>query len=113
MAAIIRDETPARALILHAPTYNPPVFLTGRRSLLGYTGYIWAHGLPFEEREADIKRIYAGEPDADELIDRYGIEYILVSPIERGSMPVNDAYFGQFATVGEAGEYRLYGVSRP
>jgi hypothetical protein len=113
VAAIIRDETPARALILHAPTYNPPVFLTGRRSLLGYTGYIWAHGLPYVDREADIKRIYAGEPDADELIDRYGIDYILVSPIERGSMPVNDAYLGQFATVGEAGEYRLYGVSRP
>jgi hypothetical protein len=113
VAAIIRDETPARALILHAPTYNPPVFLTGRRSLLGYTGYIWAHGLPYVDREADIKRIYAGEADADQLIDRYGIEYILVSPIERGSMPVNDAYLEQFATVGEAGDYRLYDVSRP
>jgi len=113
VAAIIRQETPARALILHAPTYNPPVFLTGRRSLLGYTGYIWAHGLPYVDREADIKRIYAGEADADQLIDRYGIEYILVSPIERGSMPVNDAYLEQFATVGEAGDYRLYGVSRP
>jgi len=113
VAAVIRDETPPRALILHAPTYNPPVFLTGRRSLLGYTGYIWAHGLPYLDREADIKRIYAGEPDADALVARYGIEYILVSPIERGSMTVNDAWFEQFAVTGSAGEYTLYEVARP
>ena len=59
--------------------------------------------MPYEDREADIKRIYAGEPGAEELLDRYGIEYILVSPIERGSMPVNDAFLGQFATIGESG----------
>ena len=113
IAEVIRDDTPARALILHAPTYNPPVFLTGRRSLLGYTGYIWAHGLPYEQREADIKRIYGGEDGADELLTQYGIEYILVSPIERGSMTVNDAYLAAFPVIGEIGEYRLHEVSRP
>jgi hypothetical protein len=113
IAAVIRDQTPPRALILHAPTYNPPVFLTGRRSLLGYTGYIWAHGLPYVDREADIKRIYAGEADADQLLAQHGIEYILVSPIERGSMTVNDAYLEQFPLVGEVGAYRLHEVARP
>lgn len=110
---IILAQTPARALVLHAPTYNPPVFLTGRRSLLGYTGYIWAHGLPYVDREADIKRIYAGDPTATKLIAQYGIDYILVSPIERNYMPVNDAFFGGFTKVGEAGEYTLYEVARP
>jgi hypothetical protein len=112
IAEVVRDATPARALILHAPTYNPPVFLTGRRSLLGYTGYIWAHGLPYEEREADIKRIYGGEDGADELIAQYGIEYILVSPIERGSMTVNDAFLATYPVIGEIGEYRLHEVPR-
>ena len=113
VAQIIRDETPARALILHAPTYNPPLFLTGRRSLLGYTGYIWAHGLPYVDREADIKRIYAGEPGAAELLERYGIDYIVVSPLERNSMTVDDAFLDQYALIGEAGDYRLYEVARP
>jgi len=113
VAGAIREATPPRSLILHAPTYNPPVFLTGRRSLLGYTGYIWAHGLPYLDREADIKRIYAGEEGADQLLEQYGIEYILVSPIERGSMTVNDAYLEQFPVVGESGEYRLHEVARP
>lgn len=113
IAAVIRAETPPRALILHAPTYDPPVFLTGRRSLLGYTGYIWAHGLEYADREADILRIYAGDPDTDALIDRYGIDYIVVSPIEHAYMPVDDAAFERFTLVDQVGEYRLYDVSRP
>ena len=111
IAERIRQETAPRSLILHAPTYNPPVFLTGRRSLLGYTGYIWAHGLPYVERENDIKRIYAGEPDADALLERYGVDYVLVSPIERANMTVNDAYFERFELVAVVGDYRLYDVA--
>ena len=113
LASIIRAETPPRALVLHAPTYNPPVFLTGRRSLLGYPGHVWSHGLPFSDREAEIKRIYAGADDADALLARYGVEYIVVSPIERNQVTVNDAYFERFTVIGEAGGYRLYEVARP
>jgi hypothetical protein len=112
IADIVRTTTPPRALILHAPTWNPPVFLTGRRSLLGYTGYIWAHGLDYADREAEIKRIYAGAPDAEELLRRYGVNYVIVSPLERSYMPVNDAFFGKFKDVGDAGAYRLYEVAK-
>jgi hypothetical protein len=113
LAGIIRAETPPRALVLHAPTYNPPVFLTGRRSLLGYPGHVWSHGLSYTDREAEIKRIYEGAADADELLAKNGVEYIVVSPIERNQMPVNDAFFERFTMIGEAGEYRLYEVARP
>jgi hypothetical protein len=112
IADVMRSTTAPRALILHAPTWNPPVFLTGRRSLLGYTGYIWAHGLDYADREAEIKRIYAGAPDADELLRRYGVNYVLVSPLERSYMPVNDAFFSKFRDVGDAGAYRLYEVAK-
>jgi hypothetical protein len=102
--------TPPRALILHAPTYNPVVFLTGRRSLLGYTGYIWAHGLDFVPRENDIKNIYAGTSNADELLAKHGVGYIVVTPVERSYMPVNDGFFAKFPLVAEVGEYKLYQV---
>ncbi|MDO8484413.1 MAG: hypothetical protein Q7S35_05660 [Candidatus Limnocylindrales bacterium] len=113
IAALIREETPPRALMLNAPTWNTPVFLTGRRSLLGYTGHVWSRGLPYTDREADIRRIYAGEADAAQLLDKYGIEYIVVSPIERNNLTVNDAFFERFTKVAEAGEYELYEVARP
>lgn len=113
IAELIRSRTVPRALVLHAPTYNVPVFLTGRRSLLGYTGQVWSRGLEYADREAEIKRIYAGEPDADELLKKYGIDYILVSPLERDYMPVDDGFFARLTVVGEVGAYRLYEVSKP
>ena len=110
LAAAIRERTAPDALILHAPTWNPPVFLTGRRSLLGYTGYIWSHGLPYADRERDIRAIYAGGPDALPLLRQYGVNLIEVSPLERNSMPVSETFFESMRTVAESGEYRLYEV---
>ncbi len=112
-AEMIRQRTGPRALILHAPTFNHPVFLTGRRSLMGYPGHIWTHGLEYAPREAEIKRIYAGAPDAEELLKRYGIEYAVVSPLERSLVTAGTPFFQRYTIVGETGEYRLYKITRP
>src|SRR5215212_75275 len=53
----VKEKTAPQALIIHAPVHNTPVFLTGRRSLMGYPGHIWTHGLQFVQREGEIKRI--------------------------------------------------------
>jgi hypothetical protein len=112
-ARFVEANTPPRALILHAPIHNHPLFLTGRRSVMGYPGHIWTHGLPFVEREAAIKRIYSGAPDAGPLLTRSGVDYVVVSAIENGAMIVNEEFFEQgFSKVGEVGEYRLYKVSK-
>jgi hypothetical protein len=113
LADQVRADTAPRALLLAAPTWNATVFLTGRPTLLGYTGHVWSRGLPYADRERDIARIYAGDPDADALLAQYEIEYIVLGPIERGSLSVNDAYFERFALVAQAGEYELYEVPRP
>jgi hypothetical protein len=110
LAEKIIATTPPRALILHAPTYNPVVFLTGRRSLLGYTGYIWAHGLEYGPRETEIKSIYAGASNAVELLSKHGVDYVVVSPVERNYMPVNDAFFSRYPILAEVGAYRLYRI---
>jgi hypothetical protein len=109
-ASFIMKETAARSLILHAPTYNHPVFLTGRRSLMGYPGHIWTHGIDYAPRQAEIARIYAGEPDAEALMARYGISYAVVGPLERMMMPINDSFFESYTKVGQSGEYRLYKI---
>jgi hypothetical protein len=59
-AEVIKRETGPRSLILHAPTYNDPVYLTGRRTFLGYPGHVWSHGIDYLPREAELKRIYSG-----------------------------------------------------
>ena len=112
-AELIKQKTEPRALILNAPTFNHPVLLTGRRSLLGYPGHIWSHGLEFGPREADIKRIYAGAPGADGLLLQYGVEYAVTGPLERSMMNVNQPFFERYTKVGEVGGYSLYKITRP
>ena len=107
-AELVRGAVPTRSLILHAPTYNHPVVLSGRRSLMGYPGHVWSHGLPYAARQADIKRIYAGAPDAAALIERYGVEYVVLSPIERALIPVSDAFLERYPRAGQIGSFVLY-----
>ena len=111
-AELIKQKTAPRALIIHAPVHNTPVFLTGRRSLMGYPGHIWTHGLEYLHRESEIKRIYLGMPDAEQLMKNYGIDYAVVGPLERTVVPPNEKFFSRFEKVGQVGEYSLYKVRR-
>lgn len=80
---------------------------------MGYPGHIWTHGLDYRQREADINRIYAGGPDASDLLGKYDIKYAVVGPHERNLGSVNDQFFSRFTKVGEAGGYRLYKIEQP
>jgi hypothetical protein len=111
-ARMVEATTPPKAMILHATTHNNPMFLTGRRSIMGYPGHIWTHGLDPSSRLRDIRAIYAGDSDADSLINHYGIDYVVVSGIENAETTVNDLFFEKrFTRVGQIGDYRLYKVA--
>jgi hypothetical protein len=111
-AELVKEKTPPHALVIHAPVHNTPVFLTGRRSLMGYPGHIWTHGLQFMQREGEIKRMYLGAPDAMQLMKKYNVDYAVVGPLERQVVAVNDSFFSQFEKVGQVGEYSLYKINR-
>ena len=97
-------------MVIHAPVHNTPVFLTGRRSLMGYPGHIWTHGLEFVQREGEVRRIYLGSPDAQQLIDLYRVDYAVVGPQEHVVTRVNEQFFSRFEKLGEVGGYSLYKV---
>jgi hypothetical protein len=106
----IRDSTPPRAVVLHAPTYASEVYLAGRRTLMGYPGHTWSQGLEVGTREEDVKRIYAGAPDARALLDRYGVDYVLVGPHERALEGFREEAFRGLPLAAEQGRYSLYRV---
>jgi hypothetical protein len=110
-AETIKQQTPPRATILHAPIHNTPIFLTGRRSLMGYPGHIWTHGLDFGPREAEIKRIYSGAPDAAALLAKYRVDYVVISPQENSVATVNSEFFSRYPEVAKIGEYHLYKIA--
>ncbi len=106
----VKRVTTPRAMILHAPIHNTPIFLTGRRSLMGYPGHIWTHGLAYGARESEIRQIYAGAPNATDLLARYGVDYVALGPQERTEVKPNDAFFSHYQKVIETGGYSLYKI---
>jgi hypothetical protein len=112
-AEFIKETTPPRALILHKPTYNNVVLLSGRRSLMGYDGHLWSHGLDYGERLRDVEAIYAGAPNADEILKRNKIEYVVVGPFERAMPTFNEAFFDRYSKVGGTSGHSLYKITEP
>jgi len=110
VAETIKKQTRPQALFLNAPTYNTPIALTGRRSLMRYTGHLSSHGIDYGGRESDLKEMYLGGPRALQLMQQYGIEYVLVGPEERSKLSANEAYFNRNSAVAVSGQYKVYAV---
>jgi hypothetical protein len=106
----LRAATPPGALVLHAPTYNSEVYLTGRRTLYGYPGHVWSQGLDGGRREDDVRAIYTGRPEAAALLRSLGIEYVLVGPLEEAMEGFDDRAFRSSPVVAESADRRLYRV---
>jgi hypothetical protein len=106
----IKARTDPHALILNNPTYNTPVVLSGRLSLMRYPGHLSSHGIDYGGREKDVKTIYSGGGVADILLRKYNVDYVLVGPEERQTLHADESFFSQYPVVAEAGQYRLYKV---
>jgi hypothetical protein len=112
-AAVISAQAAPRAVVLHAPTYNTPVFLTGRRSLLGFPAWMWSRGIDFSQRNIDIQRIYSGDANADALLRQYGVDYVLIGPAEFGALNVNQQFWQQHKKLWQGGAYRIFETKEP
>lgn len=110
LAQQFKRKAAPRALILHAPTYNSPIVLTGRQSLMRYSGHLSSHGIDYLPREADVKRIYEGGGVSDLLLSKYNIDYVLVSPEERNALKANEQFFKKYPVYVDVGQYRLYKI---
>ncbi len=106
----IKASTPPSSLFLNAPTYNTAIVLTGRRSLMRYPGHLSSHGIDYREREDDVRQMYRGGPPAIGLLEKYGIEYVLISPEERSTLMPDEEFFRRYPVIAEAGQYKVYKV---
>jgi len=111
VAALLREKTPPRALILHAPIHNSVVALSGRQSLMGYPGHLWTHGINYAQREPDVAAIYRGGAETLEPLTRLGIDYVVIGPVEQTQLTVDEDYFaGLYPVVIDHAGYRVYRV---
>ncbi len=110
LAEDIKKIAAPRALFLNAPVFNSPVDLSGRRSLMRYSGHLASHGIDYAERESDVKKMYTASPVAETLLRKYNIEYVLIGPDERNELKAREDFFTRFPVVAEQGQYRVYKI---
>ena len=95
-AAFVRDHTAPHSLFLTAPTLRQPVLsFAGRPVVSSATAWLWSHGYEFREREADVRRIYAGAADALDLLRYYQVDYIYFGDAERSDLRSDASFFDQ------------------
>ena len=106
----VRANTAPRSLFLSAPSFNQPALcLAGRAILLGPPAWLWSHGYDFREREADVRRIYAGTSDAPELLRYYHVDYVYLGDSERQQLHANESFFeNNFAAVYRSNNVTIY-----
>ncbi len=111
VAEQIGRRTPPRAVILHAPIHNSLVALTGRQSVMGYPGHLWSHGIDYAQRQAQITAIYRGAPEADELLARLNVDYVIIGPAEREQLQANKDFFAaRYPVVIDHAGYQVYRI---
>jgi len=80
----VRDETEEDAVFLTGVHHlNPVASIGGRRIVCGPDLWLYYHGLDTNARKADIARFYADPEGNQDVIDLYGVDYIVVSSYER------------------------------
>jgi len=110
-----RQNTSPAAVFAVADEHNNPIAtLSGRRILVGYPGWLWTYGLAdFVRKGADQRLILQGAPNTADLVDKYGVGYVLIGPQELADpRNANIGYWDQNGRrVYTNGEYSVYKVS--
>jgi hypothetical protein len=111
----VRQNTSPDAVFAVADEHNNPIStLSGRRVMVGYPGWLWTYGVAdYVQKGADQLLILQGAPTTPDLVDKYGINYVLIGPQELAApRNANTAYWNQNGTrVYANGEYSVYKVS--
>ncbi|HHT9108466.1 MAG TPA: PA14 domain-containing protein [Candidatus Wunengus sp. YC64] len=113
LAKRISMETPAEATFLNAPVHNHLVFLSGRKTLMGFPGHIWSHGYQGSyQREQDVKKMLKGEPNAKSLIDKYKPGYVTIGPHEKRIGAISKFFDANFTRVITTKNYKVYDLTQ-
>jgi uncharacterized membrane protein len=67
--------------------------LSGRQVLLGYRGWLASYGLDYGPIARDIREMLTGGEDAEALIARYGLDFVVIGISERRDFGANESYF--------------------
>ncbi len=93
LAESLREQTkPGSIFLTGMDIANAPLW-AGRPIFLGFGGWMANFAYDHRQRETDLKKMLAGDPDAPELLKKWHIDYVYIGPGERGSWGANEAWY--------------------
>lgn len=111
LAEALHDQTSPDTRFLTGMDWSNPALWAGRSIYLGFGGWMANFGFEHHGREEDLKKMYHGEPEAEALLKRYQIRYILLGPGERQNLQPNEAWLvAHFPVVLQEGDYKVFEV---
>ena len=111
-AAFVEENTPEHSTFLSWTEHiNPVSGLAGRDIVCGPSLWLYWHGYDLSSREADIRSFYADPAGHMDVLEKYGVDYILVGDYERSAVSIDqDAIDQRFPLIFESkwGNMRVY-----
>lgn len=106
-ADFARENTPPTARFLTADNHNNAIAsLAGRSILCGSGSYLYFHGVDYAETHAALRQLY--EQPTNELLEQWGIDYVLIGAYERGGYAVEEDFYARsFPVVYDDGQGTL------
>ena len=108
----IRDNTEEDAVFLTGVHHlNPVASIAGRTIVCGPDLWLYYHGLDTNTRKADIARFYTDPAANRDVLETYGVDYIVVSSYERNDYrPDTAALDALYPRVYDNGEMTIWRV---
>ncbi|MDR4508003.1 MAG: PA14 domain-containing protein [Candidatus Brocadiaceae bacterium] len=113
LANRISLETPVDAIFLTTRKHNHPVYLSGRKTLMGHPFHLWSHGYTGKTKRAeDILYMMSGKLGAIPIIESYRLHYAVVGPPEK-DMYVNRFFFSRnYECIISTKNYSVYDLKK-
>ncbi len=112
IAESVKRLTPPESVFTTGTNHNNPIpTLAGRSTILGFPGWVWSHGIDYQERQNDVMQIYLGESNAEDLIKKYNVHFVTVGPQEKVEFSINLSYFNRYPQIKLDSDWALYDVS--
>ena len=90
-AAFVEENTPEHSTFMTWTQHiNPISGLAGRNIVCGPSLWLYWHGYDLSSREWDIRNFYADPANNQDVLEKYGVDYILVGDYERSALQIDD-----------------------
>lgn len=93
------EESEKDVTVLTGTRHNNEIAaLTGRDIVCGSPSYLYFHGLDYRNSELAVRQMYENPEVAEDLFERYSVDYIMVSSFEKGDYAVNETAIAKMFT---------------